>query len=443
MENLKTTHNDNRKYARLSEALPVRVRFSDRLDSVWQNAQTANIGEGGLFVALSLRLESIGEVVHLDLQLDKDGLPLRLICQVAWMKREGAQVSGMGLKIIQIDQQAKEKYITYIYQRIKPSQKPCQIKFLKEPLYKLPDKERNCFQILDYIRRSGAVSKADISKEINLNAVSVGKFIDEFLKMRIILDCGFGASSGGRPAQLFKLNKDFGLILGLEVNLEAGFICGLINNMDCETIMEDKVSISAQDSLRQALFKFIKELMVKLAQRASQVIAIGIGFDAALTDAALTDAALSDYIAKSFNLPVIIEEGFHLESFAQVWLTRELANKNILYLHSKSLMSLILGGDIYKPEREIEGRIQLAPIDLEEKALILIELLGPDMVYVAKRAERDNPQLRQMLSEKLKQARIKEAQSIKVLAANIDEQKVVALGAVSLAMKEIFAGICA
>jgi hypothetical protein len=40
-------------------------------------------------------------------------------------------------------------------------------------------------------------------------------------------------------------------------------------------------------------------------------------------------------------------------------------------------------------------------------------------------------------------ANIKETQSIKVLVSDMDETKVVAFGAASLAMKEIFIGVCA
>lgn len=436
---LNTANKDNRKYERIAQALPVRMRFSDRLDSLWQEAQTLNISEGGMFVSKELSPESIGNIVHLEILLDKDGQTVKIICEVAWIKRDNGSAIGIGLKIIQIEGGNKETFITYIHRKIPSSlkKKTCKIKFLKEPLFKLSDKEKNCFQILDYIRRFGPVSKADISREINLNAVSVGKFIDEFLKSGIIYDCGFGTSSGGRPAQLFKLDKDFGLTLSIEVNIRQKYIYVLVTNMDFEIIMEGKTNIENQPNPKNVLCKVISDMLSKLGDKANQVLGIGIGFDEKISDDEVEDS-----IVKAFLLPVVIEEGFHLESFAQSWMTRELSRSSILYIHSKHALSLILEGDIYKPEKEIEGKAELSLMNLEEKALTLIEFLGPDIVYIAKRIEKETPDLRKSLTNRLKMASIKEAQGIKVLVSDMDEAKVVALGAASLVMKEIFIGIC-
>ncbi len=435
MQTLNINPQEKRKFERIAETLPVRFRFSDRSDSAWHEAQTQNISEGGLFVVKNLKLEQIGEVVHLDLNIESS--LLRIICQVAWVKRENDIVAGIGLKIIQIDEKHKQTYLTYIYRRISPKKKPYKVKFLRQPLSKLPDKERRCFQILDYIRRFGPVSKADICKEIDLNAVTVGKFIDDFLKIGIVFDCGLDLSSGGRRAQLFKINRDFGFILGIEVDNERGCLYALVTNLNLEIIIEEKQTFQKQDDMKRALISFINSIKLKMANKANQILGIGIGFNASYID-----YRLQDYISEAVGLPVVIEEGFHLESFAQNWITRALANKNILYIYSKHLLSLILQGDIYKPEREIEGKVELASIDLQDKVLTLIELLGPDVVYISKKAQKDFPMIKQTLMDRLKTAEISEIQEIKVLSSDIEEKNAIALGAISLVMKEIFISIC-
>jgi hypothetical protein len=405
------------------------------LDSVWQEAQTQNISEGGLFVSGNLSQDLIGDVVHLDLQLENKFL--HAVCQVAWIKREQGVIIGLGLKILQIDPKNKEIYLTYIYKRISPKKKAYKIKFLRQPLFKLGDKERRCCQILDYIRRFGPVSKADICKEINLNAVSTGKFIDEFLRAGLVFDCGLDLSSGGRRAQLFKLNRDFGLILGVEVNLEKSYLLALVTNLELGNILEEKKLIDNKQDINITLSSFLTDIITKLKAKNSQILGIGIG----VSNGQVPDG-LENYISKALDLPVVVEEGFHLESFAQSWLVRELVNKSILYMHSRHLTSLILGGDIFKPEKEIGSKIELVPMDLVEKALALIEFLGPDIVYISKRVDKEFPEVKKVLNARLNLANIKETQAIKVLISEIDEDKIVALGAISLVMKEIFVGIC-
>ncbi|MEW6008669.1 MAG: PilZ domain-containing protein [Candidatus Omnitrophota bacterium] len=428
-------NNEKRKFQRISETLPVRFRFSDRQGSVWYDAKTQNISEGGLFVTNNLSLDEIGDVVHVDLNIDNS--LLRIICQVAWVKRENDIAAGFGLKIIQIEQKHRQIFLTYIYSRVKPKRMPCKIKFLRQPISKLPDKERRCFQILDYIRRFGPVSKADICKEIDLNAVSVGKFIEDFLRLGIVFDCGLDLSSGGRRAQLFRINKDFGFILGIDVDRDSGNLYALVANMDLEIIMEETKPFGKQDDIKNILINFINAIKFKIANNGNNILGIGIGLGESHTD-----HRLADYLSEAVGLPVIIEEGFHLESFAQSWITRALSNKNILYIHSKHHLSLILQGDIYKPEREIENKVELTPIDLQDKVLALLELLGPDIVYISKKAEKESPLLKQALTERLKRTDISETQGIKVLSSDVDEKNAIALGAISLVMKEIFVAIC-
>ena len=108
MFNNTLAHNEKRRFQRLPETLPVRFRFSDRTESAWSEAKSLNISEGGLFVSHNLSLESIGNIVHLDLQLHREGKPMRLICQVAWVKRKQDSISGVGLEIIQIDEKQKQ-----------------------------------------------------------------------------------------------------------------------------------------------------------------------------------------------------------------------------------------------------------------------------------------------------------------------------------------------
>ncbi len=428
---------EKRQYERIAGTMPVRFRFADRLESVWSQAQALNISEGGIFLAKNLKAEAVGNIVHLDLWLEREGKSLHVICQVAWLKKEKDTVTGVGLEIIQFDQKHKQTYLTYIYQRVEPKkQERRKIKFLSKPLADLADKERRCFQVLDHIRRFGPVTKAEICKEVDINAVSAGKFIDDFLKMGLVFDCGLDLSSGGRRAQLFKLNKDFGLILGIEVNSEAGYMLALVANMAVDIILEDKKQIKNKKNIEAELTNFISSIIAKLAQDASQVLGIGIG----LADTQ-EDKSLQVYLSKKFDLPVVIEEGFHLESYAQMWMVRELHNKSILYIHSKQLLSLILAGDVYKPEKEIEGKVELVSLNLQDKVLTLIELLGPDIIYIAKRVERELPQLKLTLKEKLKKADIRETETIKVLSSDINENKAVALGAVSVVIKEVFVGI--
>ena len=70
----------------------------------------------------------------------------------------------------------------------------------------LQDRERRNLSILELIRRKGPISRAEISRALGSNIVTITNYADYYINKRIILEVGLDASSGGRRPELLELN---------------------------------------------------------------------------------------------------------------------------------------------------------------------------------------------------------------------------------------------
>ena len=83
----------------------------------------------------------------------------------------------------------------------------------------LNDHEKKNLQILDTIRRRGPIARAEISRLIGLNIVTVTSYIDQYIKKGVIKEVGIDVSSGGRKPTLVDLNPEATYLIGVGLNI--------------------------------------------------------------------------------------------------------------------------------------------------------------------------------------------------------------------------------
>lgn len=79
----------------------------------------------------------------------------------------------------------------------------------------------NTVEILNLLSNKPNISRAEISKLINLNKASVSEIINILIENDLIKEIGQGnsSSSGGRKPILLELNNKAGCALGIELGL--------------------------------------------------------------------------------------------------------------------------------------------------------------------------------------------------------------------------------
>lgn len=229
----------------------------------------------------------------------------------------------------------------------------------------LNERSRKNLVILETIRRSGPLSKTDISKLAGLNVVTVTNYIEEMLRQSLICEKELDVSTGGRRPVLLDLNSAAGLTIGVGLNLLD--MVGVVTDLEgkiIKRVKEDRPNTKAKEIV-DCVLKIIRELMKNSGVDKSRIKGIGIGiagiidnksgtirWPEKIDDNACAYASiyipLKDIIEKEFSLPCLIENDATVACFAEHWLTLDPQIENLIYMFSGVGSGLMFNGEIYR-----------------------------------------------------------------------------------------------
>src|SRR3989338_8112668 len=125
------------------------------------------------------------------------------------------------------------------------------------------ERARRNLAILETIRRTGPVSKADISRASGLNIVTISNYIDHYIRSKIVSIKALDISAGGRRPALLELNAQVNLAIGVGLNLldMVGVIVDLNGNI-IQKVVRNRPNTEITD-----IVSFAKEIIQDLLLR--------------------------------------------------------------------------------------------------------------------------------------------------------------------------------
>ena len=141
----------------------------------------------------------------------------------------------------------------------------------------LQDRERKNLAILELIRKKGPISRAEISRALGFNIVTVTNYTDYYIDKRIILEVGLDVSSGGRRPELLELNSRNGYVVG--VDLGPNNIIAAVTDLKVKPIAKAILPrpSSKMEDISSEVVKVIDECVKKSKVDISSIKNIGIG----------------------------------------------------------------------------------------------------------------------------------------------------------------------
>src|SRR4030043_159286 len=239
----------------------------------------------------------------------------------------------------------------------------------------LTEKEKRNIEILGILRRSGPISRPDISKEMGLNVVTVSNYCDDFIKHRLVEEKEFDVSEGGRRPVLLDLNPQGGYIIGVGLNLMnmVGLLMDLKGNIVTKTqILRPRASVK---EITECLLEIIREIFRSSKGYATNIKGIGVGIAGLVNKEdgsvhwpqkmdhyytyASVDIPLKGLIDKEFNLPTLIENDATAACFGEQWLGLERNLKNVIYMFSGVGCGIMINGEIYTGSKGYAGEVSI------------------------------------------------------------------------------------
>lgn len=233
----------------------------------------------------------------------------------------------------------------------------------------LSDKERKNLAILETIKRSGPISKADVSKITKLNIVTVSNYVNVFIEKGLVIEKGLDVSSGGRRPTMIELNPKAYYVIGID--LAVNKIIGVLTDLDAKVIAKEK-SPRPKDNA-EAVINTVVDIIGRLIKvpdvDSKKINGICIGASGVIDREAgtvrCTEGIASIYVPinnlleQKFGIPAFIEHDATAAAYGEWSIGLGSEARVMLYMYSGVGCGIIINGEIYRGVSGTAGEVSL------------------------------------------------------------------------------------
>jgi len=237
----------------------------------------------------------------------------------------------------------------------------------------LQDRQRKNLAILELIRKKGPISRADISRILGLNIVSVSNYLDFYINKKMVLEVGFDISSGGRRPELLELNAKSAYIVGVDVSpntIKAAVTDLQVNVVSKASLPRPDVSM---EDLPNHIIKVIEEAIAISKLDIKLIRNIGIGISGVVDyvagtihdtdpERSRTKTGLLKFgkaVEQKFYIPVYLGNDASCAAFGEKTLNPSSDVENLLYVYSDVGLGIVTQGEVYCGSSGCAGEVQL------------------------------------------------------------------------------------
>lgn len=220
------------------------------------------------------------------------------------------------------------------------------------------------------VRKHGTVSKQSLLEESGLTISTLTRILDELLSLGLLVEVGFGESTGGRRPTLYETNPSYAYLLGLEISRTHSKLV----LMDFHLKLLDEYTWSMDASLTpERLMGLLQQQALDMLAAASielrQVAGLGIGAvgpldrragvilnPARFTAPGWSQVHIKEQLEQRLGVPVFLDNGANTALLGEYWAGSNRLQHHLLYLHAGiGLRSAIMN----------DGRLLYGVIDTE------------------------------------------------------------------------------
>jgi glucokinase-like ROK family protein len=238
-------------------------------------------------------------------------------------------------------------------------------------------REFNESLVLNLIRQSGRISRADIAKRIHLSRSTVSSIINDLLANNLVREVGAGHSQGGRRPILLEFNGRAGYVVGVDVG--ATHILVLLTDLQAQPVVRLEEPFEVEEGPEvglQRIVSLIEQALEKADLDMDCVVGVGIGIPGPLDYATgktifppimpgWHDIPLRDRLQMRLGKPIHLDNDANLGAIAEYWWGAGRGARNVAFVKVGTGIGcgLILEGHIYRGEIGSAGEIGHAVID--------------------------------------------------------------------------------
>ena len=188
----------------------------------------------------------------------------------------------------------------------------------------------NVGRLIELIRRSGLVSRAELARQSQLSAPTVSAIVDQLLTRGIVVETTTAPSSGGRPPVLLSVNPRAGYAVGIK--LRGDGLTTVVCDLDAQIVSSEEHYVPLVGDPVAAIEAIEHETHRALRRAAvppSEVLGVGVGISGIIEPSRgvcrfshllqWRDVEFAEPLRQRLGLPVWVENDVNTLAVAEKW----------------------------------------------------------------------------------------------------------------------------
>ena len=229
--------------------------------------------------------------------------------------------------------------------------------------------------VLEFVRRTGPVSRAQISRDSELSKPTVSQALAALLRSGLVREAGRSSGGKGPTAVLYELDPTAGWVVGIDVGRD--FVRAAIANLEGQIVArrDERARVRSAKTLIEQIGRIAHGLAAEAGLKWRQITFATVGspgvFEPSRGQVALAYAlpgwgqpGLVEAVQRELGTRIAFENDVNLAALGEQWtgLGKGVANFVFLHVGTGVGAGLVLGGELYRGSRGAAGEVAYMPV---------------------------------------------------------------------------------
>ncbi|MGG1519224.1 ROK family transcriptional regulator [Paenibacillus oryzisoli] len=229
---------------------------------------------------------------------------------------------------------------------------------------------RKAKEIYELICRQTTVSKIELLEQSGMTVSTLTRHLEELTAQGLILESGFGVSTGGRRPILYETNPAYAYVFGLEISRTLSKL--VLVDLGMTKLEARSWAMTAEMTPEVLIGLIVREAQAMLAHHGiamADVLGIGIGSvgpvdrhsgvilePSYFPSKGWQQVPICKMLSEELGIPAMLDNGANTAILAESWHQRSQSFKHLLYIHA---------GVGLRSSMVSEGKVIYGAVDME------------------------------------------------------------------------------
>ena len=235
-------------------------------------------------------------------------------------------------------------------------------------------------RLLEAVRRSGPISRADLAKATRLSPPTVSALVEDLLhEVGLMHEVGVGTSKGGRPPILLQFNREFGYLAGIDVGSRVLRVA--LADLQGHVLARHQVPTdpAGGPAIIDQVCALVNEVFDLTGRDRRKLYAVGVGAPGmtnvhtgrvinAVNLPGWVDLPLRDLLQARMNAPVRVDNDANMAALGERWQgsARRVNDFVFLALGAGVGAGIVVGGRLHRGHHWYAGEVSHMNLDFRE-----------------------------------------------------------------------------